>query len=130
MPFDWHDYLDLARFLQSQAGASIDPEAGLRAAVSKAYSAAFCHVRNYARDHLGFQPRYGPDDHGRLRAFLRQGKTFGISVKLEDLRRWRNECDYADDPPADLALQAAEGIQHAEQIFQGLTPPPAATSGT
>jgi hypothetical protein len=129
MPFDWREYLVLARFLQAQAGGSIPAEAGLRAAVGKAYSAAFCHVRNHARDHLGFQPRYGPDDHGRLRAFLRHGKTFGISVKLEDLRLWRNECDYADEPPADLALLAAEAIRHAEEIFRALTPPPPATTG-
>ena len=28
---------------------------------------AFCHDRNYARDHLSFYPTYSPDDHSNVR---------------------------------------------------------------
>jgi hypothetical protein len=68
-------------------------------------------------------PRHGPDDHGRLRAHLRKGKTQVLSERLDDLRQWRNECDYWDILPFDLALQASLAIESASQIFLALQPP-------
>jgi len=55
MAFDWREYFKLSQFLQGQ-GVSFTQEAAFRCAVSRAYYAAFCHARNYARDRLGFSP--------------------------------------------------------------------------
>ena len=67
MAFDWKEYVELSRFLQRQTGSGVSPEAILRSALSRAYDGAFGHARNYARDWLGFKPRYEGEDHGRLR---------------------------------------------------------------
>src|SRR5258707_7165561 len=94
MPFDWKTFIELAQFLQEQAETTANPEALLRTALSRAYYGTFCYVRNHARDRLGFHPRDDGDDHGRLRAYLKNGKMRGVSDKLQRLREWRNECDY------------------------------------
>jgi len=123
MPFDWKTYLELAEFLRTQAEAAPTQEAFLRSAVSRAYYAAFCYVRNHARDRLRFQPRDDGDDHGRLRAFLKNGKLRGVSNTLQRLREWRNECDYLDE----LTIQARSTLDLAltetRSIFARLAPP-------
>jgi hypothetical protein len=123
MPFDWKEYLDLAVFLQKQAGGAASAEALLRSAISRAYYGAFCHCRNYARDWLGFHPRNDADDHGRLREWLKQRRRRGVSDRLHRLREWRNECDYYDqltfDPHALLGAVLAE----AHEVFAALTAP-------
>ncbi len=124
MAFDWKELLDLARFLQAQACSQVAREPALRGAISRAYYGAFCYVRNYARDRLGFQPRNSPEDHGRLRAYLKKGKTQVLSERLDDLRQWRNECDYWDELPFDLTLQATLAIESASRIFVALPQPP------
>ena len=119
MPFDWYAYLALARILRDQASTHGE-EASRRSSVSRAYYAAFCFVRDYARDQLGFQARDEAADHGALRARLRRGKTQVLSERLEDLRQWRNACDYLSDLPFDLRLTNDTAIDQAEQIFQAL----------
>src|SRR5438045_3292460 len=64
--------------------------------------AAFCYARNYARDHLGFPPREDAEDHGRLRAHLKQKRRRATADSLDRLREWRNACDYLDELPGDL----------------------------
>ena len=41
MPFNWREYLELARFLAGQAGPGFSQEAAARAAISRAYYAAY-----------------------------------------------------------------------------------------
>jgi hypothetical protein len=124
MAFNWYEYLELARLLQGQLPIRGSQEAAFRSAISRAYFGAFGFVRNYARDHLGFQPRQDPDDHGRLRAFLKKGKTRKLASQLDRLRQWRNDADYLDDPPPDLALVVATALATAEAVFRSLTPSP------
>lgn len=119
MPFTWKAYLELAHFLYSQA-VSPSAEAAYRSAVSRAYYAAFCHVRNYARDQLGFTPRYDADDHGRLRAFLNKGKTRILASRLDRLRQWRNECDYLNDLQMDIEQGCVLALSEADRVFQSL----------
>lgn len=121
MPSDWKAFIELARSLQQQAVGETDPEALLRTAVSRAYYGAFCLVRNHARDQLGFEPRNDADDHGRLRAHLR-GKRRQIAQRLDRLRQWRNESDYADQLPFDAEAAAAAAITEADGIVTLLTP--------
>jgi hypothetical protein len=85
MPFDWKEYLALARALQQQAGSAPNPEAVFRSALSRAYYGAFCYARNYARDWLGFHPRNDADDHGRLREHLKQRRRRSVADKLQPL---------------------------------------------
>ncbi len=128
MPFDWREYLDLARLLVSQAGAGCTHEAAYRGAVSKAYYAAFNYARRYATSFLGFVPRTRPEDrsqdHGRLRAHLIQRRRRRVADMLHTLRGLRNECDYVDDLTGlNLAQTAADAIAAAEYVFNSLTPP-------
>ncbi len=124
MPFDWKQYLDLARELSqpttSNAGVQ---EARLRSAVSRAYYAAFCHARNYSRDWLKFVPNHTADDHGRLRAFLKDGQRPGIALKLDQLRPWRNDADYSDSMTSDLATMATYAVSEASKLLDLLPPP-------
>lgn len=124
MPFDWKQYLDLAREL-AQPTAS-DPgqrEARLRSAISRAYYASFCHARNYSRNWLKFVPDHTADDHGRLKAHLRVGKRHGIALKLDQLRQWRNDADYQDSLTSDLATMASHSVNEASKILDLMRPP-------
>jgi hypothetical protein len=127
MAFDWKEYVELSRFLQQQAGIGIDQEALHRSAISRAYYGAFCYARNYARDWLGFHPRYEAEDHGRLRAHLKKSKRWRVSEKLERLRDWRNESDYQDELDFDAQSAVSSALNDASYIFSSLTPPAAAS---
>ena len=118
MPFAWKEYLALARYLQYHVNSSFVQEAALRCAVSRAYYAAFCHSRNYARDHQGFIPKNRADDHSRLRAHF-QRCDITIAQALHRLREWRNYCDY-DDTVDDLSRLLSEAIAEAQKIFNRL----------
>src|SRR5712692_6446729 len=123
MAFDWKEYVELSRFLQQPVGNGGNQEARFRSALSRAYYGAFCYARNYARDWLGFQPRYEGEDHGRLRAHLKKSKRWRVSEKLERLRDWRNECDYQDQLTLDLASALVSALGEASYVFSSLVPP-------
>jgi len=132
MPFDWKEYLVLARFLQSATASPFTAEAAARTAVSRAYYAAFGHAMQYACDYLGFVPRKRPEekaqDHGRLRAHLTQRRRRGVAQGLDDLRQWRNECDYvADLGSVDFPKLMANALASADHVINAL-PPPAGSS--
>ncbi len=127
MPFDWKQYLELARFLENPTGTPPDQEAALRSAVSRGYFAAFCHVRDHAVAHLGFDAREQPEDHGRLRTLLKRGKMQKISERLDRLRQWRNACDYEGEVEGDLATITASAIGEADKVFVALAPPKASS---
>ena len=134
MPFDWREYLEVARFLRGQGGVGFSEEAALRTLISRTYYAAYGHALRYGRDHLGFVPgrrlEDRTQDHGRLRAHLRQRRRALVASKLEQLRDWRNVCDYDDSPPTfDFLQRAADAVANAEYILRAL-PPPAPSSTT
>jgi hypothetical protein len=125
MPFDWRAYFKLAKFLIKLASTAFARiilsdfarEALWRSGVSRAYYAAYCHVRNYARDRLGFQPRRSADDHAKLREHLRRNQGYiEIADLLNQLRSWRNNCDY-DDITHRLENMTKNAIQYAREIF-------------
>jgi hypothetical protein len=124
MPFDWQGFLALAHELQRQATAAAEPEPLLRSAASRAYFAAYCHARNYAKDYLKFDPREDVDDHGRLRAHLSGKRRKGDADRLADLRRLRNEADYVNHLPwTDIAATVVAALASADRVFQSLVPP-------
>ena len=95
MSFDWIDFLHLSEFLVKRSGR-LTEEASLRSATSRAYFAAFCISRNYARDFLRFQPNYTAEDHINLRNLFKQFGEEEFWRSLDRLRQWRNTCDYDD----------------------------------
>lgn len=117
MPFDWREYLELAKDLAVQRGVGYSSEAAKRSAVSRAYYSAFCLVRNYAEAKLGFQRTKGAKEHTDLRNYLQmKGKVQLVSC-LVDLRRWRNACDYDDEVP-NLDDHVRNAIDRAEKAIQ------------
>lgn len=118
MPFDWKDYLDLARYLQGAASGGFTPEAGMRSAVSRAYYAAFCHSRNYAHTNQGFQPHADVGDHANLRNHFRS-RNRQIATWLDQLRQWRNQCDY-NNSISNLNSMTTSALQIAENVVRRL----------
>ena len=116
MAFDWKEYLDLARFLRVEGGRNITQEAAFRCTVSRAYYAAFCHARNYARDLQGFSPAYKGKDHWLVRKHFSDRRMLEIVDHLDRLRQWRNRCDYYDTV-AGLDSFLTPAINKAQEVF-------------
>lgn len=116
MPFVWEEYLFLAQYLQTYTSTVFSQEAAFRCAVSRSYYAAFCHARNYARDHQGFIPSNKGDDHGRVRAHFHTRGDIIVAMSLDKLRQWRNQCDY-DDTVTGLTPLLSSAIAEAQKIF-------------
>jgi len=87
MAFDWSEYLALARHLQGQESSRFSQEAALRCSISRAYYAAFCHARNYARDRQGFVPTDRAQDHGLVRQHFKGRGNVIIATSLDQLRQ-------------------------------------------
>jgi hypothetical protein len=119
MTFDWRAYFDLARHLRGDVGAPFDQEAAVRSAVSRAYYAAFCHARNFARDKQGFSPTGSAEDHRFLRQHFQRRGRVAIAANLQELRQWRNKCDY-EDVVANLAQLVSSAITQSEQVLNSL----------
>lgn len=119
MPFDWGEFLKLACDLQGRSGPGYSEEAAYRTAVSRAYYAAFCRTRDYAQANLRFRPSRTARDHQQLIDHLRlQAHPWGdIADDLDDLRGWRNQCDYDPYVP-NLQNMVTRAIQIANQILQ------------
>ncbi len=99
MAFDWEEFLALAKAVAGQSGPSYSSEASNRTAVSRAYYAAFCFVRNCAKSKLEFFPTRKSKDHADLRRHLVGRGRSKIASDLNRLRQWRNQCDYDDRVP-------------------------------
>ncbi len=119
--FDWKEFLALARSLAGTEGESYSTEAANRCAVSRAYYAAFCTAREYARTQLGFQPLGDARDHQRLNTFLRQHGQITTAMLLRDLRLWRNQCDY-DPLVGELETVTSLALQLAQQVIDSCPP--------
>lgn len=117
MQFDWREYLELAKNLACLKGSLSFLEAAYRTAVSQAYYAAFCGVRNCAAGRLGFKPTKTPNDHKLLREHLRRNGYVQLASDLHVLRQWRNACDYDDEVP-NLLQQVSNSIKVADRIIR------------
>lgn len=117
MTFDWKEFLKVAKFLRNYKEGDITEEAVLRCAVSRAYYAVFCYTRNFARDNLGFIPTHEAKDHTLLRRFLRSKNKTAVASFLDDLRKWRNNCDY-DDNVDNINILADSALKKALTAFE------------
>jgi uncharacterized protein (UPF0332 family) len=99
MTFDWYQYLVLAEYLYDNRDTFPDREACLRASISKAYYAAFCSARNYARDFDRLVLDESAQDHGSVKKhYIRapDPKNRQVGNSLDRLRDLRNQADYSD----------------------------------
>lgn len=119
MSFDWSELLELARDLQDRSGPGYSAEAASRAAVSRAYYAAFCSARNHAARYMGFSPSGKAEDHRRLREHLQKRGLVRPASSLGDLRIWRNRCDY-DDSVQGLKHMVRNALESAQEILETL----------
>ena len=102
MSFDWSEYLTLAQELTSASISSPIQEAHLRAAVSRAYYAAFCKARNYLHNKDGYlTPRRTNAHSDVIMKFERSGdmERRKVGTLLRSLRGIRNLVDYEEKFP-------------------------------
>jgi len=120
MRFDWAEFLNLARYLQGDSTVAFSQEAGLRTAVSRAYYAAFGHAVEFARVKLRYRPTYDWQDHRNVRQhFVNSGKV-DIAQGLEEMRQWRNDCDYRSDADPMISIRVESAINRADRILGAL----------
>jgi hypothetical protein len=123
MVFAWSEFLDIARFLRAQGNCnSISQEAAFRCAISRAYYAAFCHSRCYAVARLQFIPQ-GEKDHALLRLHLARRGLQNESILLDQMRQWRNNCDYDNPAPVATDANVQTAIFQADQLVSSLQLP-------
>jgi uncharacterized protein (UPF0332 family) len=124
MGFNWEEYLHLAQFLQGQINVKCSKEAAYRSAVSRAYYAAFCFARNYARDNQNFSPTYRAEDHELIREHFKLIEMGRIARYLDHLRQWRNMCDYYDEitdkEVTNISNLPVSAIRRAQQVVNSL----------
>src|SRR5262249_28115891 len=123
MPFEWKSLVDVARHLRDQANGAANPEPWLRSSLSRTYFSVYGDAFDYATNWLGFEGRSDGDDHGRLRAYLRQKRRHADSERLERLRRWRNECDYRSVVVIDLVTETTATLELPGKTFASLIAP-------
>ena len=123
-PFDWLDYLELAKHLSKS-----DKEAALRSAISRAYYAAFNQVRAYCVSKGMYLPRT-TDSHQVVWDKFKEGRTLrGVYINGDLLKQQRVHADYKNEPIERLEDTVAQAIRYAELVLHFLdqlaTPPPA-----
>jgi len=121
MPFEWAQFLDIAKFLLDQTKTnSIPQDAAYRSAISRAYYAAFGHAKVFATDVMGFIPSGDEEDHILLRDHYKDNQKPEISRQLNRLRQWRNQSDYENPSYIINENQTKTAIQQAENIIRTL----------
>lgn len=123
MPFEWAQFLDIAKFLLDQTKTTPNPiplDAAYRSAISRAYYAAFGHAKVFATDVMDFKPSGGEEDHILLRDHYKDNQKPEISRQLNRLRQWRNQSDYENPSYIINENQTNTAIQQAENIIRSL----------
>jgi uncharacterized protein (UPF0332 family) len=123
MNFDWSEYLYLAQELAGEAQNPVTDEARFRAAISRAYYAAFCNARNHLRDEDGDNaiPKEGVHSYVR-RQFQKSSdrRRRKIGADLNRLLTDRQQADY-EDSVMNLPIKARYSISLAAQILAELS---------
>lgn len=124
MNFDWHEFLTLAKGLQSQPTLLGSSEASLRSAVSRAYYAAFQCALTFACQE-GFEPTYGESSHTYLQRYFSRhtppNPTYQkISVQLNRLRTLRVKADYLPTLTSSPEFLASSAIGIANIVMDCL----------
>lgn len=115
MAFDWFAYYQLAQEL-----ADRDDEASRRTAVSRAYYAVFCSVRNRLSSRAPAVLTHDASVHQAVWSFLGDSSSSTERQLGEDgkrLRRYRNMVDY-DDEVNNLPQLVEMALARADHIMQ------------
>ncbi|SRR5216683_843182 len=116
-------YLILAEALFRERATFADEEACCRAAISRAYYAAFCAARNHARDNEGLTLSNTAQDHQTVFVHYAQNPNVqhkAVAATLHRLRQQRNRADY-DDPNIQQVVVLTQTVLHqARQVFRVL----------
>jgi len=124
MPFNWREFIDIAKYLHLHGNSAIIPQkAAFRCAISRAYYAAFGHTKTYVCLLMGFIAKGTEEDHRDLRFFFRKHHHQEISRNLDRLRQWRNNCDYDNPAPVATDSNVTIAIQKAEEVITQLPIP-------
>ena len=127
MSFAWVEYLAVAEALVRQRGTLADDEACCRAAISRAYDAAYGAARNHARDVEGLALAQTEEDHRRVLVHYRRATDAAhqeLGELLVRLRRHRTQADDADTllnavPRASTACRCARRVCALVAALQG-----------
>ena len=131
--FQWSLYLTLASKLSSLAlteqtlntselmSNNSIKEAYYRAAISRAYYAAFCSARNYLRDTLNLRIPLENTHNFVINEFkerwdIKNSRT--ISNTLYTLRKDRNNADYDDNPIRNVDSTATRVMRDSQKIVE------------
>jgi len=123
MSFDWSQFLNVARELAGTANTPANQEAKLRAAITRAYYAAFIKTRNYLRDQEGHLIPPTGDAHSYV------SQQFELSVdpvrktlgeNLSRLRVYRRQADYVDTFPG-LSGITGTALRLSEEVISTLS---------
>jgi len=126
MSFDWSDLLALAEALVRDPNSPGPEEASLRSAISRAYYAAFCSARNFARAKDGLVVSKGPRAHGQVIGHFKATRDRSrrkIGTDLDRLRVNRNKADYDDvlvRKPTSLAQSSVAMAQNVLNTLNSL----------
>jgi uncharacterized protein (UPF0332 family) len=127
MAFDWREYLALATWLSTNVPPGVSLECAQRAAIGRAYYAAFNCAREFAESSLGFVENANQPNgvHAQLIAHLegqqvRAHRSAGKTLRsLRDLRR---RCDYDGTfQETQLAVAVPDAIFSASNIISWMT---------
>ena len=119
MSFAWVEYLTVAEALVRQRATLADEEACCRAAISRAYYAAYGAARNHARDVEGLVLSQTGDDHRQVLGHYRHAADAAhqeLGELLFRLRRHRTQADYADTL-LDVVPRAYAALRRARRVF-------------
>lgn len=118
MPFDWNEYLVLARELADTDGAVASEESKRRSAISRAYYSSYCSARNFLENMYG---EVAPE-HSSVHAFVVKAliskseiELVQAGTKLDTLRQYRAKADY-DNEVTGLKKHTELSIMYAEEI--------------
>lgn len=124
MGFTWNEYIAVAKNLLSSAGTTPHAEANIRAAVSRAYYAAFCNARNHLRDkekgHAQKELRRHEYVIGKYEYDIGNIARRDIGRDLRRLKNRREEADYEDTLSKDFQKNAQVQIIMAQDVIKRL----------
>ena len=113
--FNWNDYLDLAEELKERN----ESEAALRSAISRAYYAVFCQVRDNLKEE-GVQLPEREIHRFVWNYYKNKGRSFtAIYINGDGLRNNRNTADY-ESAAGDLNNLVFDSFRRVRNILNGL----------
>lgn len=115
-PFDWQEFLALARRFMGDA----PDEAALRTAISRAYSSAYHAAAMLVRAEGLLATNHTHQAVWNVLAKEQDATRARIGIRGADLKRICLDADYAATFPGDLVKQARIAITRSEALIEAL----------